>query len=135
MTFVARAAGAAVLTIALAAPAVAAHAQGNNWKTLSTINGGKIQACKVATSKPGVWKIKLRVDARHAKSRVSGAAYVTKHDDNISHWKSGWVAKGHVSKVGTLRLHRGSAYALNAGIGTSAMGNGGSFRAGAIRGC
>ena len=36
MTFLSRAAATAALTIALTAPALAAEASGNHWKTLST---------------------------------------------------------------------------------------------------
>jgi len=136
MRFTSRAVTVAALALSLSAPAFgAAQASGNNWKTLSTIEGGKIQACKVATTKTGPWKIKLRVDATRAKSRVNGAAYVMKGTDALTHWKSGWVTKGHVSKAGAVKLPRGAAYTLNAGIGTSAMGNGGTFAARQIRGC
>jgi hypothetical protein len=113
----------------------AAQASGNTWKTLSTFNGAKIQACKVATTKDGPWKVKLRVDARGAGSKVNGSAYVTKGSDNVDQWKSGWVTKGDVSAIGTVKLPRGSAYALNAGIATANAGNGGTFDAGKITGC
>jgi hypothetical protein len=130
-----RAATIAATTLALAAPLAGAHAQGRDWKTLSTMEGGKIQACKVTTTKTGAWKVKLRVDASNATSRVSGAAYVTKGQKNVDHWKSGWVAKGHVSDIGTVRLPRGSDYVVNAGIGTGQAGNGGTFAAHQIRAC
>lgn len=136
MTFASRAAATAALTLALTGPALAAHAGGNNWKTLSTTAGGKIQACKVATTATGPWKIKLRVDASHATTSVSGSAYVLKGGASTSQkWKSGFVSKGHVSKVGTVKLVRGKEYTLNAGIGTHNMGNGGTFKAAQIRGC
>jgi len=80
--------------------------------------------------------LKLRVDARHASAHVKGSAFVT--DDGTatgSKWRSGWVAKGDVSAVGTVRLPRGKVFDLNAGIGTDQMGNGGTFKAGDIRGC
>jgi hypothetical protein len=112
-----------------------AHAQARHWKTLSSIDGGKIQACKVATTKTGPWKIKLRVDASRATTKVNGSAYVTKNDKNVDHWKSGWVSKGHLSGIGTVKLPRGSAYGFNAGIGASQAGNGGSFKPGQIRAC
>lgn len=136
MRLTSRAVTVAALALTLTAPALGgAQASARHWKTLSTIEGGKIQACKVATTKTGPWKIKLRVDASRATSRVSGAAYVMKGDATKDHWKSGWVAKGHVSKLGTVRLPRGSAYSLNAGIGAGQMGNGGTFVARQIRGC
>jgi hypothetical protein len=99
------------------------------------MEGGKIQACKIATSDTGPWKIKLRVDASNAKTRVDGSAYVTKNDKNVDHWKSGWVATGHVSAIGSVRLPRGSDYGFNAGIGTGQAGNGGTFRPGQIKTC
>jgi hypothetical protein len=136
MTFASRAAVTAAFALALTGPALAAHASGNDWKTLSTTAGGKLQACKIATTATGPWKIKLRVDATQASTSVSGRAWVLKGDANTDQtWKSGWVAKGHVSDVGTVRLPRGAEYTLNAGIGTHDMGNGGSFRPGAIRAC
>lgn len=136
MRFTSRAVAVAALALSLSVPAIgAAQASGRHWKTLSTMEGGKLQACKVATTQGGPWKIKLRVDATKAKSRVDGSAYVVKGSDTKGHWKSGWVARGHVSKVGTVKLPRGAAYVLNAGIGTGQAGNGGTFTAGQIRGC
>jgi hypothetical protein len=126
----------AALAVALTVPSFgAAQASGNNWKTLSTYNGGKIQACKVATTTTGPWKVKLRVDARKAASKMNGSAHVTKGADELGSWKSGWVPKGDVSAVGSVKLPRGSAYALSAGIATANAGNGGTFKAGNIPGC
>ena len=136
MTFLSRAAATAALTLALTGPALAADASGNNWKTLSTTAGGKIQACKVATTATGPWKVKLRVDASHATGKVRGSATVV--DDGTptnQKWNSGWVTKGHVSSIGNVKLKRGKTFELDAGIGTTNMGNGGSFKAAQIRGC
>jgi hypothetical protein len=130
-----RVAAVAAVAVCVSVPFGAAQASGNNWKTLSTFNGGKIQACKVATTKTGPWKVKLRVDAQGAKSKVNGSAYVTKGADQVDQWKSGWVAKSHVSAVGTVKLPRGSAYALNAGIATANAGNGGTITAGKLPHC
>jgi hypothetical protein len=136
MTFASRAAATAALTVALAAPAFSAQAAGNDWKTLSTTAGGKIQACKVETTDTGPWRIKLRVDASNATTSVSGSAYVMKGDKNTDQkWRSGFVAKGHISDVGTVKLTRGKEFTLSAGIGTHNMGNGGSFKPGQIRAC
>ncbi len=136
MNPVSRAASIAALALVVTGPALSADAAGNHWKNLATTAGGKVQACKVATTDTGPWKVKLRVDASKATTRVNGSAWVTKDGDNTgAKWKSGWVAKGHVSDVGTVKLPRGKAYELNAGIGTSAMGNGGTFSAGDIRAC
>jgi hypothetical protein len=127
----------AALALTLSLPALgAADASGNNWKTLAKTSGGKIQACKVPTNQTGPWKIKLRVDARNASTAVSGTAYVTKNGKNTDqHWKSGFIAKGKISDTGVVKLTRGKAYDLSAGIGTHSMGNGGSFAAGQIPHC
>ena len=132
-----RAAAVAALALTLSAPALgAAQASGNQWKTLATVAGGKIQACKVATTETGPWKVKLRVDARRATTAVNGSAFVTKNQtDTAQHWKSGFIGKGKVSDTGVVKLARGKAYDLGAGIGTHNMGNGGSFRAGQIPHC
>ena len=136
MTLLSRAAAAAALALLVTGTALSADAAGNNFKTLSTTVGGKIQACKVATTDTGPWKVKLRVDAQHASAHVNGSAFVTNDGKATgSKWRSGWVAKGHVSAVGTVRLPRGKAFELNAGIGTDNMGNGGTFKAGNIRAC
>jgi hypothetical protein len=45
------------------------------------------------------------------------------------------VVKGPISDVGTVRLPRRKAYALEAGIGGAHAGNGDSFRARDMRGC
>jgi len=132
-----RAAAVAALALTLSAPALgAAQASGNNWKTLASVAGGKIQVCKVATTDTGPWKVKLRVDARRATTAVNGSAFVTKNEQNTDqHWKSGFIAKGRVSPTGVVKLTRGKAFALGAGIGTHNMGDGGSFRAGQIPHC
>ena len=136
MNLISRAAAVAAVALVVTGPALSADAAGNHFKTLSTTAGGKIQACKVATTDTGPWKVKLRVDASQASTRVNGTAWVTKNNANTGQkWKSGWVAKGHTSQVGTVMLPRGKAFVLNAGIGTDNMGNGGTFAASDIRGC
>ena len=136
MNLLSRAAATAVLALVVTGPALSADAAGNHFKTLSTTAGGKIQACKVATTDADPWKVKLRVDASQATTRVNGTAWVTKNGDSTGQkWKSGWVTKGHVSGIGTVKLPRGKAFTLNAGIGADNMGNGGSFAAADLRGC
>jgi hypothetical protein len=129
MTFTSRAlaVSAAALAVALTGPALSAHAAGPNWKTLVTFDGAKIQACKVPTTQTGPWKVKLRVDATRATTRVSGAGYVMKGSRTLDSWKSGWVTRGHLSGVGTVRLPQGSKYTLNAGLGGGQSGDGGTF--------
>jgi hypothetical protein len=136
MTLIRRTATLAALTLALTGPALSAHAAGNNWKTLASISGGKIQACKTPTTKTGPWKIKFRVDAHKATGRVSGIATVLKNEHNTSDkWTSGYISRGHASKIGTVKLPRDAKYSISAGIGTGAMGDGGEFKAGDIRPC
>ena len=135
MTFLSRAVTVTALTVAMAGPALAANASGNDWKTMATSAGGKVQACKVATTATGPWKVRLRVDATHATTRVQGSGYVMRGSKTLDAWKSGWVTKGHVSAIGTVKLPRGNDYSLSAGIGTAIMGDGGSFVASQIRGC
>src|SRR5690242_20028108 len=110
-----RVAAVAAAAVAVTVPSFgAAQAAPNDWKTMSTFDGAKIQACKVE-AKSGAWKVKLRVDARKARSKVSGTGYVFKGDETLATWRSGWVRKGNVSTVGTLALPRGAAYTLGAG--------------------
>ncbi len=113
---------------ALTGPVGGAQAADTHWKTLATIIGGKIQACKVPETSTGPWQIKLRVDATHASGRVSGAAYITKNGEATDKsWKSGWVNAGRISSLGKVKLPAGEKYGMDAGIGTGAMGDGGSF--------
>ena len=136
MRFAARAAALSALALVLTGTGLSAQAAGNHWKTLTTMDGGKVQACKVATTKTGPWKVKLRVDATKAHSKLKGSAFVTKDGNPTkAHWKSGGVAPGDISKIGTVKLPRGSAYHLGAGLSTGQAGNGGDFKAGQIRGC
>ena len=80
---------------ALTGPVGGAQAADTHWKTLATIVGGKIQACKVPETSTGPWQIKLRVDATHASGRVSGVAFITKNGEATDKsWKSGWVDAG-----------------------------------------
>ena len=137
MTRIRRTAALAALTLAVTGPALRAHAAtANNWKTLATISGGKIEACKAPTTTDGPWKIKLRVDATQARGRVSGIGTIQKNGkDTKDTWSSGYIAKGHVSSIGKVLLPRDPKFTLSAGIGTGAMGNGGIFKAGNIKPC
>lgn len=137
MTFTSRALAvtATALTVVLTGPALSAHAAGNHWKTLVPFDGAKLQACKVATTDTGPWKIKLRVDASRARARVEGSAYAVKGQKNVDKWRSGWVDKGHISAVGTVKLPQGKDYSLNAGVGGGQSGDGGSFTASQVPHC
>jgi hypothetical protein len=127
----------AAFAIVVAGPALSADAAPKyRFETLASISGAKVQACRIPTKASKPVTIKLRVDATRASGRVSGVGQATYNGNLVGKsWKSGWVRKGHRSSVGTVKLHRGAAYALDAGIGTGAMGNGGSFKAASIRTC
>jgi hypothetical protein len=121
---------------ALSGPVGGAQAADTSWKTLVTISGAKIQACKVPETSTGPWTIKLRVDATKASGRVSGAAYITKNGEATDKmWKSGWVSAGHMSALGKVKLPANEKYAMDAGIGTSGMGDGGTFAASDLPRC
>jgi hypothetical protein len=127
---------AAALAVALSAAVSPADAAGNNWKTLAKFEGGKLQACKVATTSTGPWTVRLRVDSRNASTAVRGVASVRKGEaETNQHWESGFIAKGKVSAVGKVKLHRGSVYVLDAGLGGHQAGTGDTFTAGQIRHC
>ncbi len=137
MTFSSRAAAVAAgaLAVVLTGPAFTAHAGALHFKTLVTFEGAKIQACKVPTTANGPWKIKVRVDATKATTRVQGSAYAVKGQKNLDTWRSGWLTRGHVSKVGVVKLPQGKAYSLNAGLGGGQSGDGGSFASKQIPHC
>jgi hypothetical protein len=134
MRLAARAAALAATTLALAGPMAGADAQGRHWTNLKTIDGGTIQACKVAASH-GPWQIKVRVDAKHAATRVNGSAYISKGTSTIHQWYSGWIAKGHISSVGTVELRRGSQYGFGASINVKGAGSGGTWRPSELNNC
>lgn len=140
MTLLRRSATTAVAAFAvvLAVPAVGADAasSGRHFETLASVSNAKMQACRIPTraSKPVI--IKVRVDATKATGRVSGLAKASKNDTPVGKgWESGWVKKGERSSTGTVRVPRGAGYALSAGIGTGAMGEGGTFTVKSIRLC
>jgi hypothetical protein len=126
----------AALAIVLAGPALTAHAAPYHFQTLTSISGAKLQACRIPTTASSPVMIKMRVNAMRASGRVNGLGNATHNGTRVGHgWTSGWVRKGHVSAVGTVRVPRGATYALDAGLGTGAMGNGGSFKPTSIHTC
>ena len=129
----------AALAIVLAGPALAANAAHKpyHFHTLASISGAQVQACRIPTSASKPVTIKLRVDARtrvRTGERARAAPPTTEHR---------WARAGHragstrATSRAWARVHvaRGAAYALDAGIGTGAMGNGGSFKTASIRTC
>jgi hypothetical protein len=142
MNFSSRAAAVlAALSIAVVAPLSGAQASsGLNWKTKVVVVGAKLQLCKAETTKAGPWKVHVRVDASNAAGPVSGLATITKNDnDTKSKWTTkGMVKPGTVTAAGTVKLPqdtKSSTYAVTAGMGTTAMGDGGSFVAKQIPHC
>jgi hypothetical protein len=128
----------AALALVIAGPALSANAAHKpyHFQTLASINGAHVQACRIPTKASKPVTIKIRVNANKASGKVNGVGDATHNGTRVGkQWTSGWVHKGHVSSVGTVKVARGATYALDAGIGTGAMGNGGSFKTSAIRTC
>ncbi len=136
MRLASRAVTATALSLALCSPALSAHAQGNSWKALVTFEGGRVQACKVPTTATGPWKVKVRLNGSKASQKLRGSATTFKGTDATAQtWASGWVARGDVSSIGTVKLRRGSAYSLSVSLSESQAGTGGSFKARQIPAC
>jgi hypothetical protein len=140
VTLLSRAAAAAALSLVLTGPALTAHAattdRGNSWRALVTFDGGRVQACKVPTTATGPWKVKLRLNGSGAGQRLRASATVLKGTHATAQvWSSGWVAKGDVSPIGTVRLTRGSAYSLDVSLSASQAGTGASVTAGQLHAC
>ena len=128
----------AAIAVVLVGPAMSADAAGkpHRFQTLASINGASVQACRLSSSASKPVKLKMRVDATKATSKVSGLGQATYNGDRVGKgWTSGWVRKGHRSSVGTVFVPRGAAYALMAGLGTGAMGEGGEFKVADIKTC
>lgn len=131
----ARTAGLAVVglvaTLATAAPAAAA----NDWGTLSTVEDGKLQACKVPADGGEAWKIKLRVKNGN-DFRIKGSARVYQDGEATdSRWASGWVRRGETSPVGSVKMGRGSAFELSYSASADQFGGGGARGSAGIRAC
>jgi len=119
------AAAAAALALTLTVPAGAAQARGNDWTRVTTLDHAKLQACKEATTKDGPWKIRLRVNAKRATTAVKASADAQKQGEQVGRsWRSGWIHPGEVSAIGTVRLPRGTAYALETQLESHSSGVG-----------
>lgn len=129
------AAAAAALALTLTVPAGAAQAadaRGNDWTRVTTLDHAKLQACKEATTQDGPWKIRLRVNAKRATTAVKASADAQKQGEQVGRsWRSGWIHPGEVSAIGTVRLPRGTAYALETQLESHSSGVG---IAGSVRG-
>ena len=90
---------------------VSADASGYDWKYVTSVAQGSLQACKLPTTKTGPWRIKLRLDARKATEPVKGSARAYKGSTALkSSWASAYIQPGKVSAIGEVRLPRGSRY-------------------------
>jgi hypothetical protein len=114
----------------------AADAASSDWMTVTKLAGARLQACKVATTKDGPWKVKLRVNARKATRSVRGSAQVLKGSRTVgSPWQTAWISPGEVSRVGSVRMPRGSAYALDVELESDGSATGAAAPASGIRHC
>lgn len=123
----------AALAVVIAGPALTATAAGNphhlHFKTIESVSGAKLQACRLHTAASKPWKVKVRVDARKSAGKVTAAAQGLHGSTPVGKgWTSGTVRRGHVSAIGTVIVPRGAAYTMSAGIGNGGMGNGGDFK-------
>lgn len=130
----------AALAVVIAGPAFTATAASNphhyHFKSIVSISGAKLEACRLRTASPAPWKVKVRVNAKRSTGKVMAGAQGMRNGTPVRKgWASGTVRKGHVSTIGTVKVPRGSAYTLSAGIGTGGMGNGGEFKVANLRRC
>jgi hypothetical protein len=122
-----RAALLAVPALALALTPVHADAAAYRWKGIVYIGGGVLQICKIPTTDTGPWKVKVRVNARQATTRLKGEASAYKNGSRIgTPWESAWIYPGDVSGIGTVKLPRGSAYGFQGIVRTGTGGGGAS---------
>jgi hypothetical protein len=116
--------------------ASSASAAGRNWTTLLVFHGAKHQACKVSVDDGEAWRVFTRLDGRNASTRVQAGLTVTKNGSETSRtWLSGWVSKGTVSSVGSVKLPRRAGWGLNAWTGGEQEGSGADFKADQVGRC
>ncbi|QIK65345.1 hypothetical protein G7072_02420 [Nocardioides sp. HDW12B] len=128
---------AAVTALALGVGGLTAAPAQAAWSSLATNEGGRLQACKVATADGAAWRVKARVrnvdDDRSdwVKARVVVTRNGTATDQA---WSSGRVFGGE-SAAGTVRSGRGSAWTLAFSLSSPQSGGGGQVPVGALAGC
>ena len=126
----------ALPALALVLSPVQADAAGSRWTSVVGVDGGKVQACRVPTASTDPFKLRFRVNARHATTRVQGIVSRYRRTTVLpGDWVSAFIRPGHVSDVAIVRLPRGSAYNLAVGINARNAGNGTTVRALAIPRC
>ena len=122
--------------LALSLTPVHADAAAYSWKTLTSMNGGKVQACRIPTAAPNPYKVRFRVNAVKATTKVQGMVRRYHGATTLSGgWTSAYIRPGNVSGVAVVSLPRGAGYTYSVGINTGQAGNGGSFRAADIPRC
>lgn len=144
MTNTMHALGAAVAASALLLPAAAMAAPAHpsaratrSWDTLQVMEGGKHQACRKLVDGGSTFRVLNRMDARHAAAPV-GAEMKVKHDGSGigEKWRSGLVADGNISAVGSVDVPRGKpGYTLSIAIYQSQAGGGDEIKVGDIDFC
>ncbi len=98
----------------------------NSWTTVTRMDGAKHQACKVPVNGGADWKIKNRL-VNGNQTRVGAGMYVQLNgEDTGEQWRSGLVARGQTSPVGSVTMPRGdSAYTLVGTMYEAQAGGGG----------
>lgn len=129
---------AAAAVLAPTSAAASAHAApGKDWTTVETLNRAKHQACKVSVDEGTAWKIYNRVDARRlARGRVAATLTATRSGEPTTRgWESGWVRHGNLSDVGTFKVPKQGAWALEMSLYADQSGTGGELAVSDIGRC
>ncbi len=138
MTTTKRLAATALTAALLAVPTVAVSsadaAQGKSWTTTRTWFGAKVQACKVSVRQGEAWRIYGRV-VNGQQAKVGAGLTVLKGEKTTSSWRSGLVAKGKTSQVGSVLLPRNSSHRLEGTVYRAQMGDSGPEQASKIGRC
>ena len=128
--------GAAIATLALVTGVAAPASAATSWGLLSTVEGSKLQACKVSVKDGRAWKVKLRVNAMAADARTKGRAVALRDGSATDRrWRSGWVAPGNTSAVGAVLVPQRPGWTLEFTLSADQAGGGGVTGLGSIRRC
>jgi hypothetical protein len=125
---------AAIITVPTVAVNSADAEPAKSWTTISKWEGAKQQACKVPARNGEAWKIYSRL-VNGKKAKIGAGLIVMKGDVTRMTWRSGLVAKGKTSKVGSVVLPKKAGYTLEAFQFQSQMGDGGPVKAKEIGRC
>jgi hypothetical protein len=117
-------------TLALSLTPVQADAAAYSWTNLVSMNRGHVQSCRVPTPSTEPWKLRFRVNATRATSKLQGTVQRYKGTTLLAGgWRSDYIRPGQVSAVAVVRIPRGTAYNLGVGINSGQAGTGNTFRA------